>query len=188
MIRASRTALQEQPNGDLICTITIKAADRAAVFAADELAICMAKMPGQLDAIPAAIDTPTPAEPAEAPDFQVQLEEAETADAKPPTQAIGVDGFETAKVVEAVTSGGMKWDHPAAPHIKQIYRHEPFQRWAMFRLNADAFAGPMECATRLIVKATKDRPMDVALSSLGRKMDQYMEWATAQNLPVWPEK
>lgn len=181
MIHASRTTFQELPNGDLTCTITIPAAERAAFFGSSDAVVCLT-LAGQPIPAPAPVVEETFAE-----DFSVQLQ-ADSADDKPPTQGIGVDGFDTAKVVEAVTSGGAQWDHPAAPHLKDMYKHPPFQRWAMQRLNADAFAAPMECATRLIIKATKGRPIDVALSSLGRKMDAYMAWAKDENLPVWPEK
>lgn len=118
--------------------------------------------------------------------FTAAIEQAETADAKPPAQTIEAGGFDTAQVVEAVASGQYQWDHPAAAHMALIYKHEPFQRFAMYRLHADAFAAPMECATRLITRAVKDKPMDAAVAALTAKMDEYMAWAASNNLQLWP--
>lgn len=185
MVNVSRSAFAEQPNGDLTCTITIPAAQRLAVLGG--AGVVLADTPGpdlpvQLPAgAMAAIAFHADSEP-----FTVELEPADTAAEKPEPQTIGAGGFDTAQVVSAITSGEHAWDHPAAPHMARIFRHDPFQRFAMQRLAADAFAAPMECATRLLMRAVKDKPMDAASVALARTMDEYMAWATSQQLPLWP--
>lgn len=121
-------------------------------------------------------------------DMTVTLEtgKADSAADRPPAQTVGVNGFDAASVVEAVAGGSYAWDHPAAPHMATIFRHEPFQRFAMMMLHADAFAAPMECATRLITKAVKGKPMDAAVVALGRTMDDYVKWAEWSHVQVWP--
>lgn len=114
--------------------------------------------------------------------------QAECAGDRPPAQTVGVGGFDSAQVVEAVTSGEYTWDHPAAPHMANIFRHKPFQQFAMMKLHADAFAAPMECATRFITKAVKGKPMDAAVAALSQRMDEYMAWAKAACVPAWPRK
>ncbi len=198
MIRASRTAFQEQPNGDLVCTITIPAADRAAVFADVDMPISLSATPITLERVGAdvaalsdrlkAMVVQSAQVIAEAADFTVEIDaEAETAD-KPPTQTIGVDGMDTASVIEAVTSGAQAWNHPAAPHLDRLFKHPPFQAFAMERLPKDPFTGPMEAATRLITKKVKGKPMDVAMAAMERTMDEYIEWTAKQGFITWPEK
>ena len=60
----------------------------------------------------------------------------------------------------------------------------------MYRLHADKFAAPMECATRLITRAVKNKPMDAAVAALdfetaARLRDEIsILRATAADAPV----
>lgn len=218
MIHASRTAFQEQPNGDLVCTITIDADDRSALFDAikeddSPIAIYLSSTPVTLESVSGSIhdlqanidairermgtipsagrslyERAKQAASEVAEDFVVDLHgEAETAD-KPPTQTIGAQGADTASVIEAVASGAHHWDHPAARHLDSMFRHEPFQVFALERMRVDAFTGPMEAASRLINKKIKGKPIDVGMAAMARTMDEYMAWTVKHGLPMWPEK
>ncbi len=181
MIQATRTAFVEQPDGAIQCVVTIARADRTAALSGN---------PIQFAAVPGTASTPAESEAAQGFDVTMAGDPApaETAADKPAPQTLGVGGFDSATVVDAVADGEQQWDHPAAPHMRRIFKHEPFQRYAMERLHADAFAAPMECATRFITKAVKGKPMDAAMAALAKRMNEYMTWAQAHDYPVWPEQ
>lgn len=208
MIHVSRTGYVEQENGDLTCTITIPAESRVSALSGEPIVLgdtWGVKL--QRDCAAVMFKTAGDRIEQEFEDaFKVELTvdkvQAETAAErlarkaegnpifKNPNQAqsIGVGGFDSASVVAAMAQGEYPWDHPAAPHMATIYRHDPFQQFALRELHAGAFAAPMESATRLITKAVKDKPMDVAIASLERVMDKYAMWASDNNLPIWPVK
>lgn len=221
MIRVNRTAFIEQPNGDLVCTVTVPFEERTGTLNGHAVQV-------ELGALPVAATAASCGESAHDVDwplgeFQfrsaredeanrmaasaihalshdplvvefdtehhgaIAIDTAQSVTSHPVSQTVGVGGFDSAQVVEAVASGQFQWDHPAAPHMARIFRHEPFQRYAMERLHADAFAAPMECATRLITKAVKGKPMDAAVAALSRTMDEYMAWASRNLCSIWPE-
>lgn len=199
MIHARRTAFTEQPDGSLVCTITIPAAERLDALGGHPVYLSERPMADGDESWGVAVQREVAqatfkahgASPKAAADepYVVEMEAAESAPyGKPETQTIGAGGFDTAQVVEAVASGEYEWEHPAAPHMSTIFRHGPFQRFAMYRLHADKFAAPMECATRLITRAVKNKPMDAAVADLTARMNEYMAWATSNNLPLWPER
>lgn len=188
MIHARRTAFTEQPDGSLVCTITIPAAERLDALGGHPVYLSERPMADGATLGNEAAANFKPQAVLEQP-YVVEMEAADSAPSgKPETQTIGAGGFDTAQVVEAVASGEYEWEHPAAPHMSTIFRHEPFQRFAMYRLHADKFAAPMECATRLITRAVKNKPMDAAVADLTARMNEYMAWATSNNLPLWPER
>lgn len=176
MISVTRSPFVEQPNGDLVCTITIPCAERAkALFGA----------PIRLGLTPGAPPAPKPAEPArEVSEFVVELPAAD----KPPAQAIGCTGKDESVVLEAVELVA-DWAHPSARHIRTIYEHRPFQDYAKeIGQVTDPFAAPMPVATRLLQHVTAGaKSREEALEKLGALMDAYALWAAQRSLPVWPE-
>ena len=107
--------------------------------------------------------------------------EAEPAADRPPTQTVDAGGFEASAVMAAVAQGEYAWNHPAAPHVGQLYRHAPFQRFARENTaNADAFSAPMELASRLLMQQS-------SMGALEALMAHYMNWAGMTGDKLWPE-
>lgn len=160
-----RTPFVELENGDITCTITIPAEHRGAAFSGEAITLpALPSAPMRVEMIGSFNASPLPGD----------------------SQQIGVGGFDTAEVMSTEILGG--WAHPVAPYFRVIYEHAPFQQYALsIRPTADPFAAPMPHAIKLL-QESRGLPPDQLLSGLGKLFDDYMAWAAAKNLPVWPEK
>lgn len=184
MIQVTRSPFVEQPNGDLVCTITIAREDRAKALFGHP--IQLRETPG-----PAPADAPTVAktvEPMAKSEFTVDIpSEPAAASEKPPAQTIGVSGQDQSTVLESadICAG---WEHPCASHIFTIHAHTPFGRYAQEHAGAsvNAWQSPMQVGMALLQHVVAGKDLMQARAAIEELMDRYAEWAKQRNLPVWP--
>ena len=182
MVRVSRSPFAEQPNGDLVCTITIPLADRAKVLFGHPIQLAM--LPGAPESPRAAIPAPA-APPVEKAEFTVDLP-SEPAE-KPPTQCIAAVGQDQAAVLENadIATG---WEHACAKYVHTICAHTPFGLYAQENAGpaVNAWQSPMQVAMALLLHVTAGKDISGARAAIERLMDRYIEWAKQRNLPAWP--
>lgn len=185
MVTVARSAFVEQPNGDLTCTITIPAAQRLAVLGGE--AVVLAPTPGPTDTAEklAAGAMSAMAFHADSAPFVVELEPADTAAEKPEPRTVGAQGIDAPAIMASMAAH--PWNHPAAPFLQSLYRHPPFQKFALQR-TSDPFAAPMATVNALLASTVQGRDMPGAVSALEQLMSQYTEWASSQGLPLWPAR
>lgn len=172
MISATRSPFVEQPNGDLVCTLTIPASHRVAALSGEAFVLPLS---------PGAVRKPA----ADGEGFTVDLQSV-AVDEKPPPQVLGVSGQDQSHVLEAAEIAS--WDHPAAAFWMQLPLYAPFQAFtATLSAPLSEWESPIQATVRVLRDRTTGMDREQTLKTLEAMLADYEAWATEKGLPIWPE-
>lgn len=182
MLKTTRTAFHELPDGTYRCTVDV-----------------ITDTPQGMSAIPFPpnpIGTVEDMAPRLDDEFAVKLNQESTAIAAPttasselaaPAQTIGAGGMSTESVMAPSTLAN--WKHPAAKKMHHIYLHPPFQQFARDQMKiTDPFVADIPNSIAFLrARVASAATVEDAQERLSVLVSEYETWCGANAWQPWPE-